>query len=80
MKIQFVTKKVDGQFEAATIVDGRFDHAATADSIAKVFSKLVGPFLTMQQEEGTEVAVEVNILSALEAANQNAGLPSVVQQ
>jgi hypothetical protein len=70
MRIQFATKRVDGQYEAALIVDNKFSRSGSGKSITDLFVKLAGPVLAAVQEEGTEIAVDVGIMTPVEAARQ----------
>lgn len=67
MELQFVAKKVDGQYEAALIVDRKFKRALSDGNPVTAFVRLVGPALLAQQEDGAEIAINVTILTAAEA-------------
>jgi len=68
VQIQFATMRVDGGYEAALIVDGKFKRSGTSKSVTDLFVKLVGPILAVNQEDGTEIAVNVALLTAAESA------------
>lgn len=68
MQIQFLTRKTEGQYEAALIVDNKFRRSASSRSVTDLMTKLLGPLLSQEQEEGTEIAVSVGILTAAEVA------------
>jgi hypothetical protein len=63
MKIQFVMKKVEGNFEAALVVDGRFQRAVSNASVeALVTSQLLPVLRTAQNsDEGVTVSFDINI-------------------
>ena len=70
MQIQFATRKCDGGFEAALIVDGKFQRSGSSRSVMDLFSKLCGPLLAVEQNDGAEIAVNITILSAAEASRE----------
>ena len=72
IQIQFVATKVDGQYEPALIVDGKFRRSSHGDSVPKLFNVLAGPFLAFDQEDGAEIAVNIGILSARDVVHAEA--------
>jgi hypothetical protein len=66
MQIQFVTKKVDGAYEVALLVDGMFKRSGVGPDVLALLVKLVGPIIKSRQDEGTEVAVNIGVLTAAE--------------
>jgi hypothetical protein len=72
MQIQFVTKRVDGAYEVALLVDGMFKRSGVGPDVLTLLTKLVGPILKSRQDEGTEVAVNIGILTAAEVARGEA--------
>jgi hypothetical protein len=70
MQIQFATKKVDGAYEVALLVDGMFKRSGVGKDVLALLTKLVGPILASKQDEGTEVAVNIGILTAAEVARE----------
>jgi hypothetical protein len=61
VQIQFATTRVDGGYDAALIVDGKFRRSGTSKSVTDLFVKLVGPILSAYQEDGTEIIITVGI-------------------
>lgn len=68
MQIQFATKKVDGVYEVALIVDGKFQRSGSGKDVLQLLSRLAGPVLATKQEDGSEVVVTIAISTAAEVA------------
>lgn len=76
MRVQLIAKKIEGVFEAALVIDGRFTRAVNTQSVADLTAKLVGPFLAAPQEDGAEISVEVTIQTAKDIARSIGNVPS----
>lgn len=72
MQIMMAAKKVDGQYEAALLIDGKFTRSTVSKSLTDLMMKLLGPILTLDREDGSEVSVNVGILDHVEVARQEA--------
>lgn len=72
MQIHFATKKVDGAYEVALMVDGMFKRSAIGKDVLSLLNKLVGPIITSKEAEGVEIAVSIGILTAAEVAREEA--------
>ena len=66
MQITVAFKKNDGAYEAALIIDGKFTRSSVGKSVGDLFTKLAGPLLVQQHEDGAEIAINVGILSKVE--------------
>lgn len=72
MQIQFVTKRIEGTYEVALLVDGLFKRSATGTDVLALLTKLTSPIIASQEADGTEVAVTIGILTAAEVAREEA--------
>lgn len=72
MQLQFATKKVDGAYEVALLVDGLFKRSAVGKDIMPLLTKLVAPIIASKEAEGTEIGVTIGILTASEVAREEA--------
>jgi hypothetical protein len=66
MQIVIAAKKLEGAYEAALLVDQKFNRSKTSKSLNDVVMKLLAPIFSIEREDGTEVAVSVAILTAAE--------------
>jgi len=55
MHIQFVAKKVEGKYEGALVVDGKFQRSASGDSIETLFDRFVEPLINAVARRATDV-------------------------
>lgn len=62
--MQFATRKIGGVYEAALIVDGKFNRTGRGESLLDLFNQLCGPALTAEQQDGAEITVAVNVSTA----------------
>lgn len=72
MQIQFVTKKVDGVYEVAVIVDGKFKRSGSGKDVMSLLTKLCGPIVATLDAEGTVVDVNIAVLTEAEFARTEA--------
>lgn len=72
MQITFATKKIDGQYEAALVIDNKFTRAASGRSLTDLLLKLIGPILSQDMQDGTEVSVRTEIATPAEIERINA--------
>jgi len=72
VQIQFATKRVDGAYEVALLVDGLFKRSAVGKDVLALLAKLVSPIIASKEGEGTEIGVNIGILTATEAAREEA--------
>jgi len=61
-------RKNDGTMEAALFIDNKYTRSAQGKSITELFTKLAGPLLSQPVEEGTELAINIGVLTPVEAA------------
>jgi len=61
LSIQIVSKKIDGQYEAAVISGGKFARALSGKDLFKIVSSQLSALLSLERNEGTEVNVTVTI-------------------
>lgn len=72
MQITVAAKRIDEKWEAALIIEGRFTRALVEKSLSDLVAKAVGPILSAPLAEGSEVAINIAILTAEEMAAQAA--------
>lgn len=70
MNIQFVTKRVDGVYEVAVIVDGKFKRSGSGPDVLALLQRLCGPIIAPLNHDGTEVSVVLTVLTELEVMRE----------
>ena len=68
MIVTVAAKKVEGNWEGALVVDGKFGRSYQGKSLADMVTKALAPFLSGEREEGTEVTVSVGFMEPEVAA------------
>jgi hypothetical protein len=66
MNLTVAMRKVDGQYEGALIIDQKFTRSTSSKSANDLVSRLLGPILSAEQEDGAEIALNVAILTVAE--------------
>ncbi len=79
MEYTLALVKVEEKWEAALIVNQKFTRSASGDSVNALVTKLLGPVMSAEQAEGTEMAIRVGILPPEERAKQEAANAGPVQ-
>lgn len=57
---------IDGQYEAVLTVGQKFSRSSSGQSLMKIVEKFLGPHFAQAYEDGTEIALSVNILTKSE--------------
>lgn len=70
LNIQFVSKKIDEQWEAAVISDGKFARALTGKDLTKLIMSQLTALLSLERSNDTEVTLNLTITDAPEKKNE----------
>jgi hypothetical protein len=62
MVVTVAAKKIEGNWEGALVVDGKFSRSYQGKSLADIVTKAISPFLSGEREDGTEVTVSLGFL------------------
>jgi len=69
--MQFATKRVNGNYEVALIVDGSFQRSGVGPDVLALLNKLAGPIMSSLDGDGVEVVVNITAMSAIEVVRAN---------
>lgn len=72
MTLTFASRKIKGQFEAALIVDNRFQGVGKGQSALELLTQLLAPYLDIEQKDGADLAVNLTIRTADEVEDDHA--------
>lgn len=72
MQVQVAMKKVDGVYQAILLVGRKFQRAKEDKSPSTLLQALLGPILTVEHEDGSEIAIDVAIVNMDEIARSQA--------
>lgn len=61
MIVTVAAKRIEGSWEGALIVDGRFSRGLKGKLLATEISRLIAPFLAHERPDETEVTINIAI-------------------
>lgn len=62
LNVQVAAKRIENQWEAAVISDGKFSRALKGNNLWKLVSDQLTALLSFDRVEGTEIAINVSII------------------